>query len=1043
MYTDKEKNNRRISFKRFSTIFLTSIIIYLAFFSGNNQGFAIEPLVVAGSTVTQVKSCDMLKLGNSVISSTNNTYSFFTNGTISIADSKTGNLVSINPPVIPSISFVLSSNSTHVLQEWTKSGFDLKIFYNFNKISCGAKITIVGTVPSGLTSITIPLTSNKNFLYDSVNHIVKFGNLQTVKGNVQDIPYAIAYNFTDAFDPTKTSGISNVSYGSNSITFTLSSTTFTIDPSTVTTTTSKSQSYDPYWKMVVANDGTWLFFYYDGTQLAVAKSANNGTSWSIESVSAQVNQGQIAVDYDKVNGRVGVAYHDTSGAGVPHFRYATNSGTTLSWSGVINLTNCAASGVYTSYAVVGNGTLVYADQATGGAICVAKSTNGGATWSSMRNEGSCGTQDCISIVVPLSTSNGDLMLMIQDFATQGTISYKKYISDVWDGSFTTLTSGGATGFGSTWSADYDSSGNVHFFYLKSDNTVQYKKYTGSWSADAQLSAATVAVSPSIAVSRNGTIWSTYIKGTTIFYQQSDNGGTTWRGENTLTSAETSPEQSRMSVPHGFNEDQQKYIFVTWIAGAASPWNIRIDTSLTGTGVTPPTAPTLNSVSQISPTSLNATWSTSSGATWYLVNRTSPSGGTLVNIKNTTSLFYVGTGLSAGTQYQYGIHAGNAGGKSAVSNLLSKYTVNIAPTLLNATLVKDTEIRLQWTNPSGNFSGFMIEDAAQNKAWSIVKSNTGNLTNRYDVTGLDTAVPFSFRVSTNYATGSVDAGTSSASSIASLCSSAFCGSSGSGGVGSSVSNTFPPQINNTIPDNSTISIPNITVVADQVNPITSNFIVNCIGVNYVSITSINLGNNLLGIQPSQLPVSVNCGQNGTTPIPTVCTFGSTYQSGQCVSKFTCPTSSQTSNGQCAGPISCPAGTTSQNGQCISQPTCSDGTTPVNNICQNNIISFQIPPMQSQCGASYLLSCVLPIYSSQYVTINGLTSGGRTIIGNTIITEIQNPVIDSVSITIIILTLAVISTVIIYKFNTNKPKAKRYATTGKETNIKDFNKKIRKA
>lgn len=181
---------------------------------------------------------------------------------------------------------------------------------------------------------------------------------------------------------------------------------------------------------------------------------------------------------------------------------------------------------------------------------------------------------------------------------------------------------------------------------------------------------------------------------------------------------------------------------------------------------PPSAPTLNSITQISSSSLNVTWSSSSGATWYFENRTSPAGGILVNVVNTTSLFHVDTGLTPGTQYQYGIQAGSSSGFSVVSNKLSKYTVNVAPTSLTTTGSSDTIIRVGWTNPSGNYSSFKVEKGAFDcTGFSTVTSDTGNTTNRYDVSGLSGNTKYCFRVSTNYAKGSADAGTSSPSSTA--------------------------------------------------------------------------------------------------------------------------------------------------------------------------------------------------------------------------------------------------------------------------------------
>lgn len=233
-----------------------------------------------------------------------------------------------------------------------------------------------------------------------------------------------------------------------------------------------------------------------------------------------------------------------------------------------------------------------------------------------------------------------------------------------------------------------------------------------------------------------------------------NGTQAWNGSPTSSSASSSQ--------YVQNPTASKQSTMSWTIGGASPWNW-IATSVEINNTPLPAAPTLNSITQISPSSLNASWSTSSGATWYLENRTSPSGGTLVNVVNTTSLFHVDTGLAAGTQYQYGIQAGNTTGFGSVSNKLSRYTVNIAPTIPSLSQITFSSMRLSWTNPSGNFSGFKIEkESPIGGGWSTVISNTNNSTNRYDLTGLAGNIQYNFRVSTNYATGSSDAGTSSPS-----------------------------------------------------------------------------------------------------------------------------------------------------------------------------------------------------------------------------------------------------------------------------------------
>lgn len=183
---------------------------------------------------------------------------------------------------------------------------------------------------------------------------------------------------------------------------------------------------------------------------------------------------------------------------------------------------------------------------------------------------------------------------------------------------------------------------------------------------------------------------------------------------------------------------------------------------------PPNAPVLSKANTQSSTAITPSWSASAGAAWYLVKRTSPAGGSFSQVANVSSLSYADSGLTPGDQYQYEVIAGNSSGTSSASNMKSNYTSNIAPTALSASLITYLSERTTWTNPTGNSSSFKIEDSTGTcSSYSTVTSDTGNTTNKYDLTSLTGNTKVCVRVSTNYAKGTNSSGTSSPSSVLSF------------------------------------------------------------------------------------------------------------------------------------------------------------------------------------------------------------------------------------------------------------------------------------
>src|SRR5207245_824132 len=97
----------------------------------------------------------------------------------------------------------------------------------------------------------------------------------------------------------------------------------------------------------------------------------------------------------------------------------------------------------------------------------------------------------------------------------------------------------------------------------------------------------------------------------------------------------------------------------------------------------PLAPSTLTTSAISNSQIRLNWSTSTGATWYKIDRESPQGAgfstIVVNTTNSTT-HYDDTGLAAGTQYNYRVWAGNGTGTSTNASPTSATYTTQNPTV---------------------------------------------------------------------------------------------------------------------------------------------------------------------------------------------------------------------------------------------------------------------------------------------------------------------------------------------------------------------------
>jgi len=123
------------------------------------------------------------------------------------------------------------------------------------------------------------------------------------------------------------------------------------------------------------------------------------------------------------------------------------------------------------------------------------------------------------------------------------------------------------------------------------------------------------------------------------------------------------------------------------------------------GTTALAAPTNLSATAISSSQINLTWTGVSGATNYIVSRSSTVDGTYSSIATVSTNSYSNTGLTAGTTYYYKVQTLNSVGASSYSAVANATTqagsVPAVPTNLDANPVTgSSQIMLTWTAASG-------------------------------------------------------------------------------------------------------------------------------------------------------------------------------------------------------------------------------------------------------------------------------------------------------------------------------------------------------
>lgn len=160
-----------------------------------------------------------------------------------------------------------------------------------------------------------------------------------------------------------------------------------------------------------------------------------------------------------------------------------------------------------------------------------------------------------------------------------------------------------------------------------------------------------------------------------------------------------------------------------------------------------------SATAVSSSQINLSWSTSSNATSYEVERKTASSA-WSNVTTTTSTAFSSTGLSASTLYFFRVRGVNASGSGTWNDSASAQTFDVvsapsAPASITATATSPTQISVSWSSSSGATSYSLQRSTSSGSGFGTIY--TGSATSYAD-SGLSPSTKYFYRVSASNAGG---------------------------------------------------------------------------------------------------------------------------------------------------------------------------------------------------------------------------------------------------------------------------------------------------
>jgi fibronectin type 3 domain-containing protein len=208
------------------------------------------------------------------------------------------------------------------------------------------------------------------------------------------------------------------------------------------------------------------------------------------------------------------------------------------------------------------------------------------------------------------------------------------------------------------------------------------------------------------------------------------------------------------------------VFATNGVGDSAPSNVLLVTTLPN----PPAAPTGVTLTVVSASRLDVSWTASAGATGYRVERSADgsSGWTAVGTTSVTS--FSDTGLTAATTYYYRVVASNTGGDSGPSAVVSGATLPLPPASpgVVAAAASSSEIDVRWSLVTGATSYLLEVSTTGTSGWTTL-ATVGATVGSFAHVGLPPSTTYFYRVtSSNSGGSSAPSSTASATTVSRTC-----------------------------------------------------------------------------------------------------------------------------------------------------------------------------------------------------------------------------------------------------------------------------------
>jgi fibronectin type 3 domain-containing protein len=318
-------------------------------------------------------------------------------------------------------------------------------------------------------------------------------------------------------------------------------------------------------------------------------------------------------------------------------------------------------------------------------------------------------------------------------AVAGATSYTVQRSTTSGGPYSTVGSPATASF-----SDTSLSANTTYYYV-----VEAVNASGSSVASVQVSATTLTTAPTgltatgVSTSQINLTWTAVTGATSYTVQRSTTSGGPY-------STAGSPSTTSFSDT-GLTAGTTYYYVVEAVngSGPSAP-------SAQASAVTVPPAPVGVTATAVSASQVNLTWTVTTGAASYTVQRSTTSGGPYSTVGSPAISSFSDTGLSAATTYYYVVEAVNASGSSAASTQVSAVTVPAAPSGVTATGVSISQINVSWSATAGATSYTVQRSTTSGGPYSTVGSLS---TTSFADTGLTAGTTYYYVVEATNGSGS--------------------------------------------------------------------------------------------------------------------------------------------------------------------------------------------------------------------------------------------------------------------------------------------------